>query len=121
MRHRLIFLGALTLSSGVAAMPVSTFLTKAETLQKKGALAMFSGDLKLLMKQIKTDAAQLRAENKALVAAGRQKAYCTPDGGVKLTNRDILAAMNAVPTAQRAATPTKTALRAYFARRFPCA
>jgi hypothetical protein len=28
--------------------------------------------------------------------------------------------MNAVPPAQRARTSTKDALRAYFARRFPC-
>ena len=103
-----------------AAMPVSTFLAKADRLQKKGPLAMFSGDLKLLMGQIKTDAAELRAENKALEAAGRKKAYCTPAGGVKLGNRDILTAMQAVPPAQRAATDTKSALRAYFARRFPC-
>ena len=104
-----------------AAMPVSTFLAKADRLQKKGPLAMFSGDLKLLMGQVKTDAAELRAENKALEAAGRKKAYCTPAAGVKLGNRDILTAMQAVPPAQRATTDTKSALRAYFARRFPCA
>ena len=40
---------------------------------------------------------------------------------LKLGNRDILTAMQAVPPAQRATTDTKSALRAYFARRFPCA
>ena len=103
-----------------AAMPVSTFLAKADKLQKKGALAMFSGDLKLLMGQVKADAAELRAENKAAAAAGRQKAYCTPAAGVRLSNRDILGAMQAVPPVERARTSTKTALRSYFARRFPC-
>ena len=112
---------ALASLAPAAAMPVSTFLAKADRLQKKGPLAMFSGDLKLLMGQVKTDAAELRAENKALEAAGRKKAYCTPSAGVKLGNRDILTAMQAVPPAQRATTDTKSALRAYFARRFPCA
>jgi hypothetical protein len=102
------------------AMPVSTFLTKADALQKKGPLAAFSGDLKLLMNQIKRDAGELRADNKALEAAGKTKAYCAPAGGVKLSNRDILQAMNEVPAAQRPTIQTKAALRAYFARRWPC-
>ncbi|MGI8610954.1 MAG: hypothetical protein ACR2KH_01565 [Sphingomicrobium sp.] len=106
--------------ASAAAMPVSTFLAKADKLQKKGALAIFSGDLKLLTRQVKTDAAELRAENKAAAAAGRQKAYCTPAAGVKLSDRDILGAMQAVPPAERARTSTKAALRSYFARRFPC-
>lgn len=117
-----ILAGAMLALAPVAAMamPVSTFLAKADKLQSKGPLAMFSGDLKLLMGQIKTDAAQLRAENKDAEAAGRPKAYCTAPGGVKMSNRDILSAMNAVPPAERARTSTKDALRAYFARRFPC-
>lgn len=101
-------------------MPVSTFLAKADRLQKKGPLALFSGDFKLLMNQVKADASELRAENKAAEAAGRRKAYCTPPGGVKMTNRDVVEAMQAVPQAERASTTTKAALRAYFARRFPC-
>jgi hypothetical protein len=117
-----ILAGAMLALAPVAAtaMPVSTFLAKADKVQKKGPLAIFSGDLKLLMGQVKTDAAELRAENKAAAAAGRPKAYCTAPGGVKMSNRDILSAMNAVPPAQRARTSTKDALRAYFARRFPC-
>jgi hypothetical protein len=39
---------------------------------------------------------------------------------VKLSDRDIMGAMQAVPAAQRATTTTKQALRAYFVRRFPC-
>jgi hypothetical protein len=81
---------------------------------------MFSGDLKLLMGQIKTDAAALRAENKAAEAGGKPRAYCTAPGGVKMSNRDIMAAMQAVQPSQRARTSTKDALRVYFARRFPC-
>lgn len=107
--------------ASAAAMPVSTFLAKADRLKGKGPLAIFSDDLRLLLKQIQGDAAQLRADNQAAVAAGRPKAYCTPAGGVRLTNKAILEAMQAVPPPQRATTDTKDALRAYFARRFPCA
>ena len=103
-----------------AAMPVSTFLAKAEALKKKGPLAIFSSDVKVLMNQMKQDADTLKAENKAAEAAGRKKAYCTQAEGVKLSDRDILGALNAVPAAQRASTSTKDAMRVYLARRFPC-
>ncbi len=101
-------------------MPVATFLTKAEKLKAKGPLAMFSGDLKLLMKQIKSDAATLRAERLAAEAAGRRGAFCPPAGGVKLTDKDVLVAMQDVPPARRAGTDTKDALRSYLARHYPC-
>jgi hypothetical protein len=111
---------AATISAAASAMPVQTFLTKADALKAKGPMALFSGDLQLLTNQIKADSASLRADNKTAEAAGRRKAYCTPAGGVKLSNRDIMEAMQAVPPAQRATTDTKAAMRAYFARRFPC-
>jgi hypothetical protein len=114
----LLFVAAPVAAAG--PMPVSTFLTKADSLQRKGAMAMFSGDLKLLMKQIQSDAAALKAANQAAVAAGRPKAYCTAPGGVKLSNSDILAAMRAVPPQQRATTSTRDALRTNFAHRWPC-
>lgn len=102
------------------AMPVSIFLAKADALKSKGALAFFSGDLKLLTNAMKGDAAQLKAENQAAVAAGLPKNYCAPAGGIKMKNDEVVAAMQSVPAAQRATTDTKDALRAYFARRFPC-
>ncbi|HJU77579.1 MAG TPA: hypothetical protein VJ597_06610 [Sphingomicrobium sp.] len=121
MRFRLLIAIALgAMPAAVQAMPVAAFLTKADALQRKGPMALFSSDLKLLTNQIKRDAGELRAENKAAEAAGRRKSYCAPTGGVKLTNRDILGAMHAVPPPKRATTQTKDALRAYFARRFPC-
>lgn len=120
MRHGLVLLGALTLSSGVSAMPVSTFLTKAEALQKKGPLALFSGDLKLLTREIKADAAALRAANQAAEKAGRPKAYCTPPKGGSLGDKEILAAMQAVPTSTRATTDTRDVLRSLMARKYPC-
>lgn len=106
--------------SGALAMPVATFLAKADALQKKGALAIFSGDIKLLMNQIKADSAALRAENEAAVAAGRPRAYCPPVGGAKLNQNDVMDAMRGVAPADRAATDTKTAMRSYLAKRFPC-
>ena len=100
-------------------LPVSQFLAKVASLQKRGPPALLSGDLKLVMNQVKRDSAQLRAENKALAAAGKRKHYCAPPN-VKVTDKELLQAVEQVPVAQRAHTSTKEAFRAYFARRYPC-
>ena len=103
-----------------SAMSVATFVTKAEALKKKGPLALFSGDIKLLMKQVKADAAAIRAERLAAEAAGKRPNHCPPAAGVKMSDQDVMTAMEAVPASERARTSTKAALGAYLARRFPC-
>jgi hypothetical protein len=102
------------------SMSVATFLGKAESLRKRGPLAMLSGDLKLVMNQIQADGASLKSERESAKAAGRPAAYCPPEGGIKLGQKELMEAMEAVPAAQRAQTTTGQALRAYFVRRFPC-
>jgi hypothetical protein len=102
------------------AMPVSTFLAKAHALQAKGPLALLSEDLTLLTNEIKANATEIKAENQAAEKAGKRKTYCTPAGGVAMTQNDILAAMEAVPPAKRRSTSTKDALRAHLARHYPC-
>lgn len=120
MRRMVIAVGALMLSSGATAMPVSTFLAKADALKAKGALAMFSGDLKLLMNQVKADAASIRQERLAAKVAGKPTAFCPPEQGSKMSDKDVLAAMQAVPAAERARTDSRTALKAFLVRRYPC-
>lgn len=117
-----LFAGALALvtESAASAMPVATFLAKADTLQKKGPLALFSSDLKLLTNQVKGDAAAIRAERLAAKAAGRPPAFCPTEAGAKLTDKDVLSAMQAVPVARRTSTSTIEALKAFMVRRYPC-
>ncbi len=109
----------LVLASPAQAMSVQTFLVKAERLKRMGPMALFSGDLKLLLRQVKADAAAIKAERVLAQKSGRQPAYC-PTSETQLGEKDILAAMEAVPAARRASTDTKTGLRSYFTRRFPC-
>ena len=102
------------------SMPVATFIAKADALQRKGPLALFSSDLKLLTHQIKADFAGLRTERRAAEAAGTTTAFCPPAAGAKLTDKDILSAMQAVPTERRGTTSTREALKTFLARRYPC-
>ena len=121
MKTKLIAATLLLAAAPASAMNVATFLAKAEALKKKGPLAMFSGDVKLLTNQVKADATAIRAERLAAEAAGKPPNHCPPAGGAKLNDKDVLAAMEAVPAAQRSRMSTKGALSVYLARRFPCA
>ena len=107
------------ISTGSAGMPVDAFLAKADALQAKGMMAMFSGDLKVLTGVIQSDAAALRGEREAATAAHRTPAYCPP-GPVKLGSNEIFQTMRAVPAADRSHTDTRDVLRSYLAKRFPC-
>lgn len=112
-----LLLGA---AAPASAMTVESFIAKADKLKSKGPLALFSGDLKLLARQIGADARSLREERLTAKAAGKPQAFCPPEAGVKMTDKDVMQAMQAVPVAQRSRTTTRTALRAYMARRYPC-
>jgi hypothetical protein len=101
------------------AMDVATFLAKAEALQKKGMMALMSSDYKLLKSEIEANAKALGAERAAAVSARRKPAFCPP-GKVNLTSGEIVSAFQTIPAAQRPRVQVKDALRALFARKYPC-
>jgi hypothetical protein len=105
--------------AGLQAMNVAVFLEKADRLEKKGMAAMFSGDLRILKREIETASGQLRAERIAAQRAGRRAAFCPPPK-VGLKSGEILGYFRAIPAAQRPGTEVKNALRGLLARKFPC-
>ena len=120
MKFRMLVAAAgLLFPAAADAMPVDTFLAKAQSLQSKGMLAVFSGDLKVLLDTIKADAAALRGERESAISSRRTPPYCPP-GPVNMDEKEIIGAMQAVPPADRSHTDTRTALRAHLAQRFPC-
>jgi hypothetical protein len=103
------------------SMPLPTFLAKADSLKKKGPLALFSGDLKLLKKEMQESAKLLRAERLAGAKAGKKPAYCPPEkGGGALEADEILSHLNTIPAAQRARMTTKDGFRSLLVKKFPC-
>jgi hypothetical protein len=101
------------------AMDVATFLAKADALQKKGMIALFSSDYKALKAEIVTNSQILRNERLAAARAHRRPAYCPP-AKTSLNSDEILASFRTVPAAQRPRTPVKDALRALLVRKYPC-
>ena len=102
------------------AMPVSTFLAKAEALKKKGPLALLSGDLKLLKSELQNSVVALRAENRAAKAAGRKPAFCPPEGKASLNSGEVLSHFQSIPAAQRPRMRVREATRSLMATKYPC-
>jgi hypothetical protein len=112
----IIFLPA----SAAQAMDVATFLAKAEALQGKGMLALFSSDIGLLKREIATDVKALVEEARTAASAGRPHSFCPQPGKMALNSDEILATMLTVPAAERPRTDVRQPLRALLARKYPC-
>jgi hypothetical protein len=106
--------------TAASAMNVAAFLQKADALEKKGMMALFSSDYKLLSKEVETASGQLRADRLAAQKAGRTPAYCPPAKGGGMQPKEMLALLRTIPVAQRARLELKDGLKAVLGRKFPC-
>jgi hypothetical protein len=116
-----LILGAFLLAFPLAAaeaMPVETFLQKADALEKKGMMALFASDYKLLKSEVETASGQLREERLAAEKAGKRGAYCPP-ATPSLGSKELLASFRTLPPARRGM-EVKDALRMLLARKYPC-
>lgn len=102
------------------AMSVEDFLARADRLRAKGALALFSGDYKLLIGEVNGAGQAWRAQLKADQDAGRKSASCPPPPGrTRVTADDLLGYFKSLPPAERMQSVTQ-AFSGMMARRFPC-
>jgi len=101
-----------------AAMTVAEFIAKANSLSAKGPMAIFSSDLGLLKREMTGVAQQLKAEGERRRAAGLPPRACPPKGA-KMGPSELMAAMNAIPPADRGISLKDGFVRA-MSTRFPC-
>lgn len=99
-------------------MSVAVFLTKAEALKAKGAMAIFSSDIGLLKSEVTSSAQAFRRQAKAEAASGKPSA-CLPEHAT-LTSDDLLAHMLGYPVAARPRLFVSQAVAELFRKRFPC-
>jgi hypothetical protein len=108
---------AVILPAAAHTMTVADFLGKADALQAKGMMAMFSSDIGLLKAEIKNASVAYRAD----VTAGKPPRSCPPAiGTVKTSSDELLAAFRTVPPAERTRLSVRAAFANYMAKRFPC-
>jgi hypothetical protein len=114
-----VALAAAPLTGAAAqAMPVAEFLNRADALQKKGPLALLSGDVKRLKNEVTASGRQLRQEQKTAQAAGRKPATCMPDKA-SVNSVELLTHFRAIPPAQRGVS-VKAAFAGLMRKKYPC-
>jgi hypothetical protein len=126
MRHgwtsSLTMLTALSLAAPALAaagdMSVATFLAKADALEKKGAMALFSSDIKVLKAEGTAAGKAYRARLDRERAAGNPSS-CPPKG-TKVDSDQLLAHLRSYPAAQRPSISMKTAFADMFIKKYPC-
>ena len=119
---RLAPLMLLVLPAPVSAqsMNAELFHKKAVALQKKGPLAVFSGDLKLVMNEGKASAGKARQLRLAAVKAGQKPRYCPPEGSKGIDSDEYMKGLSAIPAAERTKIDMTEATTRILARKFPC-
>ena len=120
---RKLLIAALAAASPLApasaqSMPISEFLAKADALQKKGPMALFSGDIGKLKAEVVNSGKQLRAEQEAARKAGRKPATCLPEKA-NVTSTELLTHFREVPPAERGVL-VKTAFAGLVRKKYPC-
>jgi hypothetical protein len=99
-------------------MNVATFLAKAEALEKKGAMALLSSDLKLLREEGSAAGAAYRARLERERAAGKPSS-CPPKGS-RVDSDTLLAHLRTYPAASRPAITMRTAMADLLIKTYPC-
>ena len=119
MRTGILVLALIGASSAANAMDVATFLAKADALKSRGPLALLSSDLGLLKNEAQNAGQALKAERLAQAAAGQPTAYCPPAQS-GMNSDELIAAMRAIPAADRPRISVQSAMKAVMVRKFPC-
>ena len=121
---RLIAGIALTLFAAPAAaqtMNAEVFYQRAAKLQKKGALAVFSGgEIKALMGEVQAANKAVVARLRADKAAGRKSRFCPPTGPQKMDSRELMTRLSAIPEPDRRRIDMTEAMARIFEAKFPC-
>jgi len=99
-------------------MSVASFLAKADALKARGAMALFSSDIKQLRTEGQAAGAAYRARLDAERKAGKPSS-CPPKG-TRVNSDQLLAFLRTYPESVRSRTTMRAALADYFIRTYPC-
>jgi len=107
-------------SAFAQSMNAEQFYQRASALQRKGVLALFSGDLKKLMNEGKAAGARARDQRLAAIGAGRKPRYCPPEAAVSIESNEFMARLGAIPSADRSRIDMTEATIRILTAKFPC-
>ena len=120
VRFAPLLLLAVPAAVSAQTMNAEAFYNRAAALEKKGPMALFSGDLKVVMNEGKAAGARARATRLAAVKAGQKPRYCPPAGSKNMGSDEYMRGLAAIPAAERAKIDMTEATTRILARKFPC-
>lgn len=122
MKLRLMAGLALVLAEAASAqsMNAQVFYERATALQKKGMMALFSGDIKVLMNEGKAAGGRAREQRLAAIAAGRKPRYCPPADVQGMDSNEYVKRLGAIPAQDRAHIDMTEATNRILAAKYPC-
>lgn len=101
-------------------MNAEAFYRKAVALQKKGPMALFSREVKLLMNEGKAAGERARAQRLAAQRDGRPVRYCPPMGKQSLGSTEFMRRLGAISQTDRARIDMTEAMTRILVVKFPC-
>ena len=123
MRLKLIVAAAAALIPAMASaqsMSAETFFQKAQALQRKGMMAMFSSDVKKLMKEAKAAGETARAQRLAALKMGGKPRYCPPSGSQRMSSDEFMERLGAMSRADRLKIDMTEVMVRINSAKFPC-
>lgn len=112
----------LAVAGPVAAqsMNAEAFHQRATKLEKKGALAVFSGgEIKALMREGQAAGRRARDFRLAAVKSGGKPRYCPPEKS-SMNSSEFMARLSAIPQTERSRIDMTEATTRIMAVKFPC-
>lgn len=99
-------------------MSVAAFLSKADALKAKGAMALFSPDIKVLQAEGQAAGEAYRSRLVSERAAGKPSS-CPPKGA-KVSSDQVLSHLRTYPAPARPRVTMRSAMADFFIKTYPC-
>lgn len=107
-------------AASAQSMNAETFFQKATGLQRKGVMAIFSKEVKVMMNEGKAAGEAARRQRLATLKAGHKPRYCPPETPQKWGSDEFMTRLGAIPRGDRQQIDTTEAMIRILARKFPC-
>lgn len=111
---------AIPAAASAQSMNAETFYQKAVALKSRGPLALFSSDLKPLMREGQASGQAAATARKAALAAHQTPRYCPPTDVHGMAQQEFLDRLAAIPQADRRAITMQEAMNRILGAKYPC-
>ena len=108
-------------AASAQSMNAEQFHSRAEALQEKGVMALFSrGEIKALTSEAQAAGKRSGELRKAAVKAGQTPRYCPPEGPVSMGDKEFMTRLSAIPAPERSKIDMTEAMTRILAAKYPC-